>query len=88
VHPQNPSPQGRHATLNLLFKEKEHGLYTQDFAKVAGFPRADFEHAYLVGTDFEGEAFVKKIQAYDCNKTATNRSQSYLFFHIDVVKVI
>jgi hypothetical protein len=28
-------------TLNLLFKEKEHGLYTQDFAKVADFPRAD-----------------------------------------------
>jgi hypothetical protein len=30
-------------TLNLLFKEEERGLYTQDFAKVAGFPRADFE---------------------------------------------
>jgi uncharacterized protein YjbI with pentapeptide repeats len=41
-------------TLNLLFKEHERGLYTQDFAKVAGFPRADFKHAYLVGADFEG----------------------------------
>ncbi len=53
THKERPSNEIQ-TTLNLLFKEKEHGLYTQDFAKVAGFPRADFEHAYLVGTDFEG----------------------------------
>jgi predicted transcriptional regulator len=35
-------------TLNLLFKEHKRGLYAQDFAKVAGFPRADLSHAYLV----------------------------------------
>jgi hypothetical protein len=28
-------------TLNLLFKERERGLYTQDFAKVTEFSRAD-----------------------------------------------
>ena len=53
THKERPSNEIQ-TTLNLLFKEKEHGLYTQDFAKVAGFPRADFEHAYLVGADFEG----------------------------------
>jgi hypothetical protein len=40
-------------TLNLLFKEKERGLYAQDFAKVTEFPRADLSHAYLVGASFE-----------------------------------
>jgi hypothetical protein len=33
------------------------------------------------------QAFVKKNQAYDCNKTATNRSPSY-FFCINEVKVM
>jgi hypothetical protein len=31
-----------------LFKKRESGLYTQDFAKVTGFPGADLSHAYLV----------------------------------------
>jgi uncharacterized protein YjbI with pentapeptide repeats len=53
THKERPSNEIQ-TTLNLLFKEEERGLYTQDFAKVAGFPRADFEHAYLVGADFEG----------------------------------
>jgi uncharacterized protein YjbI with pentapeptide repeats len=51
THKERPSNEIQ-TTLNLLFKEEEHGLYTQDFAKVAGFPRADFEHAYLVRADF------------------------------------
>jgi hypothetical protein len=33
----------------------------------------------LVGAEADISDKVK-IQAYDCNKTATNRSQSYLFF--------
>ncbi|CAC9997535.1 hypothetical protein, partial [uncultured Gammaproteobacteria bacterium] len=39
-------------TINLLFKEKEEGLYTQDFARVDGFPKANLSHAYLIGADF------------------------------------
>ena len=39
-------------TINLLFKEKEEGLYTQDFARVDGFPKANLSHAYLMGADF------------------------------------
>jgi hypothetical protein len=35
-----------------LFKKKEHGLYAQDFAKIAQFPKADLSHAYLVRADF------------------------------------
>jgi uncharacterized protein YjbI with pentapeptide repeats len=38
--------------IGALFKEKEYGLYTQDFAKVADFPGADLSHAYLVKADF------------------------------------
>jgi hypothetical protein len=40
-------------TLNLLFKEEKCGLYTQDFAKVSGFPKADLSHAYLVEANFQ-----------------------------------
>ena len=50
-HEERPSNEIQ-TTLNLLFKEKERGLYAQDFAKVAGFPRADLSHAYLVKADF------------------------------------
>ncbi|VVH58953.1 hypothetical protein BAZOLSSOX_2720, partial [uncultured Gammaproteobacteria bacterium] len=39
-------------TIDLLFKEKEEGLYTQDFARVDGFPKANLSHAYLIGADF------------------------------------
>jgi hypothetical protein len=39
THEEHPSNEIQ-TTLNLLFKEHERGLYTQDFAKVAGFPRA------------------------------------------------
>ncbi|VVH63987.1 pentapeptide repeat-containing protein [bacterium endosymbiont of Bathymodiolus sp. 5 South] len=41
-------------TLNLLFKERERGLYTQDFAKVTEFSRADLSRAYLVQANFRG----------------------------------
>jgi uncharacterized protein YjbI with pentapeptide repeats len=51
THKERPSNEIQ-TTLNLLFKEEERGLYTQDFAKVAGFPRADLSHAYLVKADF------------------------------------
>ncbi|SHN94140.1 pentapeptide repeat-containing protein, partial [bacterium endosymbiont of Bathymodiolus sp. 5 South] len=51
THKERPSNEIQ-TTLNLLLKEKECGLYTQGFAKVSGFPRADFEHAYLVRADF------------------------------------
>ncbi|WP_180323874.1 pentapeptide repeat-containing protein [bacterium endosymbiont of Bathymodiolus sp. 5 South] len=50
-HEKRPSNEIQ-TTLNLLFKKKEHGLYAQDFAKVAGFPRADLSHAYLVEASF------------------------------------
>ncbi|VVH60191.1 hypothetical protein BSPCLSOX_2661 [uncultured Gammaproteobacteria bacterium] len=50
-HEERPSNEIQ-TTLNLLFKKKEHGLYAQDFAKVAGFPRADLSHAYLVEASF------------------------------------
>jgi uncharacterized protein YjbI with pentapeptide repeats len=51
-HEERPSNEIQ-TTLNLLFKEKERGLYAQDFAKVTEFPRADLSHAYLVGASFE-----------------------------------
>ena len=52
THEEHPSNEIQ-TTLNLLFKEHERGLYTQDFAKVAGFPRADLSHAYLVRASFK-----------------------------------
>jgi hypothetical protein len=52
VHPKNPPSNEIETTLNLLFKKHKRGLYAQDFAKVAGFPRADLSHAYLVGASF------------------------------------
>jgi hypothetical protein len=39
THEEHPSNEIQ-TTLNVLFKEHERGLYTQDLAKVAGFPRA------------------------------------------------
>ena len=51
-HNKRPSNEIQ-TTINLLFKEHEHGLYTQDFARVAEFPKADFSHAYLMGANFE-----------------------------------
>jgi hypothetical protein len=36
THEEHPSNEIQ-TTLNLLFKEKEHGLYAQDFAKVTEF---------------------------------------------------
>ena len=50
-HEKRPSNEIQ-TTLNLLFKKKEHGLYAQDFAKIAQFPKADLSHAYLVRADF------------------------------------
>ncbi|VVH62731.1 hypothetical protein BSPWISOX_563, partial [uncultured Gammaproteobacteria bacterium] len=50
-HEERPSNEIQ-TTLNLLFKKRERGLYTQDFAKVTGFPKADLSHAYLVGANF------------------------------------
>jgi hypothetical protein len=50
-HEERPSNEIQ-TTLNLLFKEEKCGLYTQDFAKVTEFPRADLSHAYLVKADF------------------------------------
>ncbi len=52
-HNKRPSNEIQ-TTINLLFKEHEHGLYTQDFARVAEFPKADLLHAYLMGANFEG----------------------------------
>jgi hypothetical protein len=51
-HNKRPSNEIQ-TTINLLFKEHEHGLYTQDFARVAEFPKADLSHAYLMGANFE-----------------------------------
>ncbi len=51
-HNKRPSNEIQ-TTINLLFKEHEHGLYTQDFARVAEFPKADLLHAYLMGANFE-----------------------------------
>ncbi|SHN93299.1 pentapeptide repeat-containing protein [bacterium endosymbiont of Bathymodiolus sp. 5 South] len=51
THKERPSNEIQ-TTLNLLFKEEKRGLYTQDFAKVSGFPKADLSHAYLVKADF------------------------------------
>ncbi len=39
-------------TIDLLFKFKEKGLYTQDFARVDEFPKANLSCAYLMGVDF------------------------------------
>jgi hypothetical protein len=50
-HEERPSNEIQ-TTLNLLFKKRESGLYTQDFAKVTGFPGADLSHAYLVEASF------------------------------------
>jgi hypothetical protein len=41
----------RHLTPCILFKEKEEGLYTQEFARVVGFPKANLSHAYLMGVE-------------------------------------
>ena len=51
THKERPSNEIQ-TTLNLLFNEHKYSLYAQDFAKVAGFPRADLSHAYLVGASF------------------------------------
>ncbi|CAC9455540.1 hypothetical protein BSPLISOX_1780 [uncultured Gammaproteobacteria bacterium] len=51
THKESPSNEIQ-TTLNLLFNEHKHGLYAQDFAKIAQFPKADLSHAYLVRADF------------------------------------
>jgi hypothetical protein len=63
-------------TLNLLFKEKERGLYTQDFAKVTEFPRADLSHAYLVKANFRGTAPVRAEVSLDPNKLMAELNRS------------
>ncbi len=50
-HNKRPSNEIR-TTINLLFKENKHSLYTQDFARATEFPKADLSHAYLMGADF------------------------------------
>jgi hypothetical protein len=40
--------------LTLCIQKIRRGLYTQDFAKVTEFPRADLSHAYLVKANFRG----------------------------------
>ncbi len=51
THSERPSNEIQ-TTIDLLFKEKEEGLYTQYFARVDGFPKANLSHAYLMGADF------------------------------------
>ena len=50
-HNKRPSNEIQ-TTINLLFKENKHSLYTQDFARATEFPKADLSHAYLMGADF------------------------------------
>ncbi|VVM21488.1 hypothetical protein BSPWISOXPB_8627 [uncultured Gammaproteobacteria bacterium] len=37
---------------SIFYLKRKCGLYTQDFAKVSGFPRRICQHAYLVRADF------------------------------------
>jgi hypothetical protein len=57
-------------SLNLLFKKKEHGLYAQDFAKIAQFPKADLSHAYLVRADFS--VFLSILALNVCEENSFN----------------
>jgi hypothetical protein len=52
--------------MDLLFKFKEKGLYTQNFARVNGFPKTNLSHAYLMGVDFKGAQCQKANFANIC----------------------
>ena len=63
-------------TINLLFKEKEEGLYTQDFARVDGFPKANLSHAYLIGADFISAQCQKaNFRSAQCQKANFSNAQ-------------
>ncbi len=53
THSERPSNEIQ-TTIDLLFKFKEKGLYTQNFARVNEFPKTNLSHAYLMGVDFKG----------------------------------
>ena len=75
THSKRPSNEIQ-TTINLLFKEKEEGLYTQDFARVDGFPKANLSHAYLMGADFT-DAWCRGVDFTDawCKEVSFTNAQ-------------